>query len=320
MDDFNVRSLHESKNEWCVRLLTTLAPYIVEGVRSIFIEAVALCKTNGEPTKYLMTFQNLLQRIPKWSAAIVEEECARIIQKSRCDYLEDLVTCIHVIQLKLLTAVRVGQLHKKIDIDIPKLDVFIHRVYVNAARKFYTQTFLFESGVSPLVSQRNTREISNIVQESIMTTVRDSIPVEQILRAYMDATEEEVLEDMDEEVEAATAATEEKMPPVSPPSSPRLLSVAAEPTMDGGRLKFNNTDSSISVSGIEEQVVAPKTIPALEHRAAIAQEHMNQYRDDDDEEQIVISDDTVDIGDIVQLPSGSATGDMFKLDDIEILS
>ena len=34
--------------------------------------------------------------------------------------LEDLVTCVHIIQLKILTAMRVGQKQKKIDINIPK--------------------------------------------------------------------------------------------------------------------------------------------------------------------------------------------------------
>ena len=43
------------------------------------------------------------------------------------DYLEELVTCVHIIQLKLLTAMRVGQKQKKIDINIPKLDDFIHK-------------------------------------------------------------------------------------------------------------------------------------------------------------------------------------------------
>ena len=36
MDDFNVSSLHESKNEWGARLLTILTPLIIEGFKSIF--------------------------------------------------------------------------------------------------------------------------------------------------------------------------------------------------------------------------------------------------------------------------------------------
>ena len=106
MDDFNVSALHESKNEWGARLLTILTPLIVEGFKSIFEESLNLCRANNEMDKYLMTFQNLLCRVPKWNTVIVEEERKRIIEKSCCNYLEELVTCVHIIQLKLLTLCR----------------------------------------------------------------------------------------------------------------------------------------------------------------------------------------------------------------------
>jgi hypothetical protein len=63
MDDFNISSLHESKNEWGARLLIILTPLIIEGIKSIFNESILLCKQNKETEKYLMTFQNLLSRI-----------------------------------------------------------------------------------------------------------------------------------------------------------------------------------------------------------------------------------------------------------------
>ena len=42
MDDFNVGSLHESKNEWGSRLLTILTPLVIDGYKSILEEAVKL--------------------------------------------------------------------------------------------------------------------------------------------------------------------------------------------------------------------------------------------------------------------------------------
>jgi hypothetical protein len=144
MDDFNINVLNESKNEWCGRLLNIFTPLIIEGLKSIFSESTKLCSANGEMDKYLMTFQNFISRIPKWSQTIIEQEKERIIEKSKCSYLEDLITCVHIIQLKVLTAVRVGQKQKKIDIEIPKLDVFIHKIYINIARKVYTNVYLFE--------------------------------------------------------------------------------------------------------------------------------------------------------------------------------
>ena len=127
MDDYNVNVLSEAKNEYSSRLVTILTPLIIEGIKSIFEEAMKLCLDNDEEEKYLMTFQNFLSRVPKWNAVIVDEETKRIVKKSQCEYLEDLLTCVHITQLKILTSIRVSQKQKKIDIDIPKLNDFIHK-------------------------------------------------------------------------------------------------------------------------------------------------------------------------------------------------
>lgn len=201
MDDFNVSSLHESKNEWGARILTILTPLIAEGFQSIFDESLKLCKENNEMDKYLMTFQNLIRRIPQWNPLIVEQEKKRIVERSACGYLEDLITCVHIIQLKILTSMRAGQKQKKIDITIPKLNEFIHSVYIHTARKLYKSIYLFELNIPPLQKQKYNREFEILIQESILNAVRDSIPIESILRAYMDESiEEQVTEEIKEEV------------------------------------------------------------------------------------------------------------------------
>jgi len=201
MDDFVLSNLHESRNEWASRLLTIFTPLVIEGFRSIFEESYILCKSNNEIDKYLMTFQNFITRIPKWNSTIIENEKNRIIKKSGCNYLEDLITCVHIIQLKLLTSIRVGQKQKKININIPKLDDFIHKVYVHVARKIYKNVYLFELNIPPLQTQKHGRELEIIVQECILNAIRESIPVESILRAYMDeTTEEDYIEEVKEQV------------------------------------------------------------------------------------------------------------------------
>ena len=200
MDDFNVSSLHESKNEWASRLVNILTPLIIEGIKSIFNEANNLCIENDEKEKYLMTFQNFISRIPKWNPSIIEEEKNRIIEKSGCNYLEELVTCVHIIQLKLLTAVRVGHKQKKINISIPKLNDFIHTIYINSARKVYSNIYLFQINIQSLQLQKYNRELEILIQECILNTVRDNIPIDAILKAYLDETiEEEVIEEIIEE-------------------------------------------------------------------------------------------------------------------------
>ena len=48
MDDYSIASLSESKNEWCARLVNTLTPAIIAGLKSIFDEAWHVCLENDE--------------------------------------------------------------------------------------------------------------------------------------------------------------------------------------------------------------------------------------------------------------------------------
>lgn len=196
MDDYNLNVLSDAKNEYSSRLLNILTPLIIQGIKSIFTEAVDLCLDNDEDDKYLMTFQNFLSRVPKWSNTIIDEETKRIIKESKCSYLEDLLTCVHITQVKILTSIRVSNNQKKIDIDIPKLNTFIHNVYINFARKLYTNCYLFEKNIMPLDYQKNMRECEVLCRESILEVIRNSMPIEHILRAYMDETTyDDVLEE-----------------------------------------------------------------------------------------------------------------------------
>ena len=194
MDDFSLTSLQESRNEWCSRLITVLTPCVIDGVKSIFEESWKLCIENYEKTKYLMTFQNFLSRVPKWNPNIISHECSRIKEKSNCTYITDLITCVHIIQLKMLSCMRVGTKQKKIDINIPPLEDFIHHVYINVARKVYTNVYLFEIGITALKSQKNSRELEIIIKECILQTIRETIPVEELLKLYMNETVENAIE------------------------------------------------------------------------------------------------------------------------------
>ena len=314
MDDFNVSSLHESKNEWGARLLTIFTPLIIEGFKSIFDESYKLCKENEETDKYLMTFQNFITRIPKWNTTIIETEKKRIIERSGCSYLEELVACIHIIQLKLLTAMRVGQKQKKIDINIPKLDDFIHKTYVNVARKVYKNVYLFELNSPPLQVQRHNRELEIIVQECILNAVRESIPVENILRAYMDETvEEDVVEEIKEQI-------------IENPQETKAETKAETQAIFEGKegnisLKFNDMDSVMTNNG-EELINAPKTIERLEEISTL-RNMQRKMEEEEEDEKLKISDEEVSLDNldihIINPPEVRLEPDLL-LDEIEILA
>ena len=308
MDDFSISSLHESKNEWASRLITILTPLIVDGYRSILDEALKLCRENNETEKYLMTFQNFISRIPKWNQTIIETEKNRISEKSGCSYLEDLITCVHIIQLKILTAMRVGQKQKKIDINIPKIDHFIHKTYINVARKIYKNVYLFEINIQPLQIQKNYREIEIIVQECILNTLRESIPVETILKAYMDETiEEDVVEEINEQI------IEE---PIKEPVKQNFNNNNHQKG-----LMFNNVDYIQDVNGNVTDIHAPKTIDRLEEISKLRNQQRKEEEEEEDEKITISSEniklDTFDIHNIEE-PKIELLPDLL-IDEIEVL-
>ena len=323
MDDFVISNLHESRNEWCSRLVSILTPMVMEGIKSIYQEAWSMCENSNERSKYLMTFQNLLSRIPKWNSSLIEDERKRIIDKSGCTYLEDLITCVHVIQLKVLTCIRVGNKQKKIDISIPKLDNFLHRVYILTARKVYSNVYLFERGISDLAMQKNNRELELITQEAILTSIRESIPTEAIIRAYMDESmedeEEVIIEPVPEEEEEKPESKENNKEDEKEPEKielepeeelpPTLTVEDIDDSKPTTRLTFNDTDQLSDGS----QIDAPKTIERLEEIGSQRAEERRiseeeDYDDDEDSGRLKIHmDEDVVLDDIFDLdkPMGS---------------
>ena len=209
MDEFNISSLSEAKGEYSVRLVNILTPLVLEGIKSIFESSKKLCIQNNEYDKYLMTFQNLLSRVVNWNESIIQEEINRIVRKSQCNYIPELISSVHITQVKILTSVKLGNSCKKISIDIPTINKFMHNIYIKTARKIYSNVYLFEENVLPLNYQKNMRECEIIIQQCILDTIRDGLPVETILRAYLN----DIDEDIEEEVEAVqtTIKTEEKI-------------------------------------------------------------------------------------------------------------
>jgi hypothetical protein len=323
MQDFDINNLRQAKCEYSVRLIDILTPRIKEGFYSIFDKAWELCLTNNEIDKYLLTYQNLLIQIPKWNNVLVQKERERIINKSGCNYLADLITAIHVIQLKVLTCVKVGNKQKKIDISIPNLDTFIHKVYINTARLVYTNVYLFEKKIPKLQIQKNNRELENIIQECILYTIRESIPTEQIVRAYLDESEEIeeeiIIEDVTEPIkepeqepelirisEKNSVATDSFIPTITDIDDKNVIT----------KISFNDFDSVLDEN--KTLIEAPKNVERLEEisTSRALQRKLEEEEEEEEESQskIKITDENVDELDILDIDSSKNLNEDINLD------
>lgn len=315
-----LENLQSSRNDFCSRLINILTPHIHSGLKSIFDEAWRICIENGETTKYLMTFQNFLLRVPKWNTSIIEKETQRISEQSGCGHMEELIACVHIIHLKTLTCVRAGSKQKKIDIAIPKLSEFIHKVYINVARRVYSNVYLFEKTKQHLQIQKNNYQLEGLIKECILNTIRESIPIEHLLKVYIEDqfieedtevidTEEIIAQDPVIEEEA-----EEEQQQQVEEEQQRADAEAKEDQQGGGdgvkkqTITFDDIDRvriMNDADSTEELVNAPKTLERLEEISmksfAKRKEEQSSYDDDDeggDENDALHIGESVSLGDL----------------------
>ena len=168
--------------------------------------------------------------------------------------------------------------------------------------------YLFEKNINPLQIQKNNRELEIIIQDCILITIRDSIPTEAIIRAYLDESielEEEITIENIEQPILKTDGDDEK--PINdskeeksneefiiPDVIPSISNIDNEAVTT--RLSFNDYDSVLNEKDNIDTVNAPKTIERLEEistNRAFQRKLEEDVEDNDDSDSIKISNDDI---------------------------
>lgn len=197
----------EAKGEYTRQLCVLIVPCL----ESYFLELLEEAKKSASnPSKTLWHFQTLLQSVPDWNQDKVEKETNLIQSECKCDYLEELLTAVFIAHTKVLSAIRLTTRQKKLQITIPKVNHFLHRVLSESARTLWTNAYLFAE-TNSIDKQKNLRQVSLLLQESVLQGIRGLLPVKSILREYLhddddDVVKKEKEEEVAEEEEAADAA------------------------------------------------------------------------------------------------------------------
>ena len=215
------------------------------------------------------------------------------------------------------------------DIEIPKLNKFVHNVYINVARKIYVNAYLFSINVSELQSQKNRDDTEQIVRECILNTIRDSIPIETILKVYVDESSSEVVEEIKDEIIPVSSSGGQPSPSPSPLPQPIVSdsmtpSLVVPPVPSSSSISFNDIDSTMDTTNSQTDIVAPKNIERLEQISAERNFARKQDDDDDDEhETLTLSDDPVSVSFDDIGPSSSSSSERKNkniiVDNIDIL-
>ena len=287
----NVATYSEARSEYTKQLASFVVPALVGWFQSMWT------RNASDKQRCLALFQGDCEEIARWNTDRVHDEVRALIERTGCDYMEELMTAVFVAHTKVLTAVRLSTKQKKLSITVPKLDHFVHRVFRETARSFWKTPFLFMEGNNVVERQKNVLQIEALATESITTAVRSLLPVKQILKDYLEDDEEDEVveveprgpatpvvrpseEAKEEEVEVAEVPVpaEEKKEEAKEPvkqekkeEAPAVVSTVV-PTVAPAVVKID-TEPAVSFSDYDE-VFSKSSAPELVH--------VPRLEDDDD--------------------------------------
>lgn len=269
MDNLNI--LVEAKREYLEQLSILMCPVMIDVFDEMYQEAYNLSKGR----KVLMMFQNLLRDVPQWNETMAKQHTDNIA--NRCAWFKDLVAAVFVSSVKILSAVRLSKESKKLSVKLPSNEVFIHSCYKNVAKDLYTNPYVFTDNQSE--HDRNDK-LYDRFSRCVENTVKELIPVQEILQTYMTVQDNELIEPQDadltednvEEYEEPPAEdtptdepkTEEEFPgPVeeTTPAPPMEQPVAPPPPIEPPRPPFEGEFRTIQTNN---QPPAPTTAPEEE--------------------------------------------------------
>ena len=198
MEDTNVGVLVDAKEEYTKQLISILKSCIYQGIKSIFLDAKDISHQDNTPDNVLIVFQDLLSRIPKWSQDIINKEYERISNVSKCDYIDELLKVVYISHIKILTVIHKAKTNKKLSLNVPSGSHFIHLCYIECAREFWKDPYLFSDRGSKFEQQKNMRDSETMISNCISETIRKQLPVRNILKDFLNEPDEDINEEEDD--------------------------------------------------------------------------------------------------------------------------
>jgi hypothetical protein len=181
----NVSLFSEARSEYLKQLSSWIVPPLVE---FFMREYTSLAAVKGRGA--MAAFQTFCSEVPRWNQDVIDSNIGVILDNCRCDYVDELMTAVFIAHTKMLTSIRVSGKQKKLQITLPKLDHFLHRVFVECARAFWKAPFLFDTALSPVELQKNVLQAETMCADALSAAIRSLLPVKNILRDYLDDDEE----------------------------------------------------------------------------------------------------------------------------------
>ena len=170
--------LVEARREYIDQLGVCLSEHLIESFDAMYNEASKMSKGK----KVLVSFQSLLKDVPNFSNSMIKQHTDAIID--RCSYFSDLLAAVFVASTKIMSSVRLRQDTAKISLKLPTNDIFIHTVFIEAAKNLYADPYVFHDDAPQHKRDEDLRARFGI---AIERSVKSLIPIKEILETYMTA-------------------------------------------------------------------------------------------------------------------------------------
>ena len=169
-----------------------LSEHLIESFDAMYNEASKMSKGK----KVLVSFQSLLKDVPNFSNSMIKQHTDAIID--RCSYFSDLLAAVFVASTKIMSSVRLRQDTAKISLKLPTNDIFIHTVFIEAAKNLYADPYVFHDDAPQHKRDEELRARFGIVIER---AVKSLIPIKEILETYMTASNGESADDLEKNID-----------------------------------------------------------------------------------------------------------------------
>lgn len=178
MDDNSL--LFNVCNKYTAKLQETILIGLYEGLKQMW----DLAKVNGgESGEVYREFQNNLKNVKKWNQDIVLGEFKRIVERSKCEWLDDLIKQVFKLNTQYLASVDSRTALMRIKVSIPDTPTFIHECYVNIARAFWLNVPLLEDRpqkINKFSELENFEKAKVLIKEAIMSTIMENVPMREL--------------------------------------------------------------------------------------------------------------------------------------------
>jgi len=174
MDPSNLNILVEARKEYLGQLYLVMCPHIIEAFEDMYKESYK--KSGGK--KVLIQFQTFLKEVVNWNDHMIKQHTDAMCNS--CSWFSDLLAAVFVSSVKILSSVRLNSTSNKISLKLPTNQVFIHGCFINVSKDLYKNPYIYHEEHT---EQERDIELIERISKSIESTVKEMIPVQEILKS-----------------------------------------------------------------------------------------------------------------------------------------